>query len=364
MSEHLRHKMIDFAVAPPPTAWDNIAARLYDDNKYASVSAKMNDFEAILPPNAWENIATRLDDDKQYAAVASKMNDFKTALPSGVWENITARLDDDKQYAVVGAKMNDFTTTPPPQIWDNVLAALEETKPNQVPVINMRRSIFRVAAAAIVIGIFIGSWILINNKNNQKIVAKTTTTTPHTNPVQPIVADNNKEDGTARINVTSNKKENLAVAGISPHQHSIKNDYAVLPADDVNDNAPKYAKINNLAAHIIPVSTIMAAPILDKNGNPVMDMDVLTTNSNYFLITGPNGQLTRISSKFANVIRFLDDKNSSDTEEYVDRVIKESSVWKKRFQEWRNKISQSTYIPSSVNFLDIVELKDLIQGKQ
>jgi len=50
MSEQLRHKIIDLEVAPPPAAWQAIAARLYDDEKYTVVSAKMNDFKVAPPP--------------------------------------------------------------------------------------------------------------------------------------------------------------------------------------------------------------------------------------------------------------------------------------------------------------------------
>jgi hypothetical protein len=358
MSEQLRHKMIDFTVAPPPTVWDAIAARLDDDKHYMLLSSKLGDFEAAPPTTAWENVAARLNDDKQYAAVSAKMNDFKASLPPGVWENIAARLNDDKQYAAVSSKMNEFEATPPTQVWGNVLNALEETKKNKAPVINMRRSIYRVAAAAVLVGIFIFGWLLINNKNRQKIeVAKTTAASGQT-----VTANNNKENKIAGDDSgTTQKVTNTTTQN---NQSNIKRHHSFSPAGGERENTFRYATLNNFPNYKMPVAVINAVPILDKDGNPVMDIDVLTANSNYLVVTGPNGQLTRISSKFANVIRFLDDKNSSDTEEYLDRVIKESDTWKKRFQEWRNKISQSSYIPSSVNFLDIVELKDLIQEKQ
>ena len=81
------------------------------------------------------------------------------------------------------------------------------------------------------------------------------------------------------------------------------------------------------------------------------------------IIAGPDGQMTRISSKFANVIRFLN-ANGNDTEEYLDRVIKEGGLWKQRFKEWRQKILDSHFIPSSSNFLDIMEFRELLDDKQ
>ena len=122
----------------------------------------------------------------------------------------------------------------------------------------------------------------------------------------------------------------------------------------------KYALVERLPAFQEGPIIISSAPIVDANGVIIRDLDVLTTNSNYIMVTGPNGQQTRISAKFASVIRYLN-SNTADTEEYLDKVIKESDTWKKRFQEWRSKISQSSFIPSSANFLDIIEFKNLIE---
>jgi hypothetical protein len=332
MSEQLRHKMIDLEVAPPPASWESIAARL--------------------------------DDDKQYHVLAAKMTNAEAIPPSAAWESIASRLQDDKQYTLVSAKMNDFEATPPPQIWNNVLNALEETKTSEVPVINMRRTIYRIAAAAIFIGFFIGGWMLIN-KNTAAIEVAKNTTTPAVPVPQAIPGKNNPENKVTGNNTPANQKEDVSVTekNYLP-QPVIKSNHSFLPADDYTENPARYAMVSipdegrNLSA-----PSIIAPPILDKNGDPIIDIDVLTTNSNYLVVAGPNGQLTRISSKFANVIRYFNG-GSEDTEEYLDRVIKESATWKKRFKEWRNKISQSSYIPSSVNFLDIVEFKDLIQEKQ
>lgn len=329
MSEQLRHKMIDLEVAPPPAAWQAIAARLYDDEKYMFVATKMNNLEVAPPPASWESIA--------------------------------ARINDDKQYTVVSAKMNGFEATPPTQIWDNVLTALEEKNKNEIPVINIRRTVYRITAAAVFIVFFIGAWMMRSPKKNTAI--ETVKNTDHnTVPVQRAITSN-KENKITPDNVQPNQKEeSVASQNNYPAQHSAKSNYSSLPADSGKENMPKNALVNSLP-HSMPASVVYVPPILDKSGHPVENIDVLTTNSSYVIIAGPNGQLTRISSKFANVIRFLNDDGSDNTPEYIDQVIIESNTWKKRFQEWRNKIAASSYIPSSDNFLDIVELKDLIQER-
>ncbi len=322
MSEHTRHKMIDFEATPPPAAWMAIAARL--------------------------------DDDKQHAAVATKINNFEAAPPHAAWEFIVARLDDDKQYEGVSTKMNNFDTPPPRQIWNNIAATLKESKEVITPVTNIRRLVYRIAAAAILIGLFIGGWMIIN-KNAVKIeVAKTNITST---PFPPAIKEENKVTATDNFN---NHKE-VAAAQHQSVQNNIKTRYPLSSFSDNKDHVLKYAIVSGLPAYQENPIVISSSPILDKDGAVIRDMDVLTT-SNYLNITGPNGQSTRISSKFANVIRYLNGSHE-DTEEYLDRVIKESDTWKRRFQEWRNKISQSPFIPSSVNFLDIIEFKDLILEK-
>ena len=73
--------MIDFAVVPPPAAWESIAERLDDDRKYTVLASKIDGFEASPPAAVWETISTRLGDDGQYAIVAAKMTHFEAAPP-------------------------------------------------------------------------------------------------------------------------------------------------------------------------------------------------------------------------------------------------------------------------------------------
>jgi len=269
-----------------------------------------------------------------------KMINFEVVPPSAAWEAITARLDDDKQYAAVATKMNNFNDPPPPQIWNKITVALEEKKEANIRVINIRRTVYRATSAAVIIGLFIGGWIFIN-KNTVKIdLAK------NNNAAHPAI----KEGNTITAgNTPANQKEETVAAPDLPVQNNTKNRYSLPAASgDNKDHTIKYAVVNRLPAYHEGPIIISSSPIPDKAGAVIRDMDVLTPNSNYLLVTGPDGQLTRISAKFANVIRYLNGSND-DPEEYLDKVIKENDTWKKRFQEWRNKISQSSFLPSSAN---------------
>ena len=322
----------------------------------------MIDFAVEPPPAAWDSIAERLDDDRKYFALASKMNHLETPVPFAAWEKLGARLSDDSQYAALSTKMNHFEASPPPQLWDQIAASLNETltEPGIVtsPVINIRKILYRALAAAVVIGLVLGGWLITNNSN-------VTTDLVKNNPTHlPVPAAHAEDKNTIPDNSSSAQADQSTVETLVPeapaaqHTNSHPADAGATASD--GDHILKYAVVNSIPAfHEGPI-VISSAPILDANGLVIRDIDVLTTNSNYIMVTGPNGQQTRISAKFASVIRYLNG-STGDTEEYIDKVIKESDTWKKRFQEWRSKISQSSFIPSSANFLDIIEFKELIQ---
>lgn len=359
MSERLRHKMIDFTVVPPPAAWESIAVRLDDDRKYAGISSTLNKFEASPPPAAWESIEFRLNDDQKYAVISSTLNNFEADPPPAAWESIALRLNDDRKYAALASNLGNFEAAPPPQVWNNIASALTTTDTETTPVINIRRIIYRALAAAVIIGVVTGGWMLINKNDIATNLVKSNT--GHT-PVAPSGEEHHK---TANDSIANTEEQGSVALQNQPAQNNDQSANAALPAAAVDkEGRPlKYAVVNTLPAFREMPVTISSNPIVDENGVVIRDMDLLTTNSNYILVTGPNGQQTRISSKFASVIRYLNG-SPDDNEEYLDRVIKESDTWKKRFQEWRSKISQSSFIPSSANFLDIMEFKELIQEKQ
>ena len=325
----------------------------------------MTDFAVTPPPAAWESIAAMLDDERTYNALASKMAGFEVPAPSAVWEKISTRLTDDGQYAVVATKMSSFETVPPLQVWDKIADALSApaavTINTPAQVIPLRKILYRVLAAAFVSGLIAGGWILFSNKTGvtTELVKNNTVTAPvpsvnpealKTVPVTPAAVP----EATSPAGPQREIPAVAAAAGRANMQPAVNN---LLRNDS---RMLKYAMVQSLPAfHEGPI-VISSAPITDANGLVIRDLDVLTTSSNYIMVTGPNGQQTRISAKFASVIRYLNG-NADDTEEYLDKVIKESDTWKKRFQEWRSKISQSSFIPSSANFLDIIEFKNLIQ---
>lgn len=87
------------------------------------------------------------------------------------------------------------------------------------------------------------------------------------------------------------------------------------------------------------------------------DITLLDLPNSYFLMTGPDGQSIRVSSKFRNTIQYL---NGAGNEELLDVILRESRYWKNIFREWKEKVSNSTFVPAANNFMDITELTQLL----
>jgi len=393
MSEQQNHKLIHFEVPPPDTIWESIAQRLDDDNRYAVIAHKLEHFEVSLPAGFWSNIAERVHDDNKYTTIISKFENFEVDPPSDVWnnintylkkeaeesssftqrlqyfeatppasawKNISTSLEEDQQLNQLANRLHNFSAMPPENAWQNIVNTLSAEA--QTPVIKLNKSFYRISAAAIVIGIMIGGWFLMNSNTSQPELAKNTPGQPSSNKKENAsVPDKAKEEIKHQDQPVASNKQTTT----SHNTHDTKKEVAA--ESDANKNEDlhtlKHAEVNDLVAFQKTPINIKSSPLADNKGNVIRDIDVLTSHS-YVMVMGPNGQQTRVSSKFANFVRLMEDGNENSAKEYIDGVLEKSDYWKKLFQEWRNKVLQSSYIPSSSNFLDIVEFKDLIQEKQ
>jgi hypothetical protein len=275
-----------------------------------------------------------------------RMQQHAEEPPAGVWDAIRTRLDDDVNYGTVATRMTAFETTPPADAWDGIISALD-TSPagNNSNIVPFRRrsKMYRLAAAAVVIGIAITGWWMMNRNNSKQSttiersdVAAATVLTPG--------SDNSVSNGKEGGALSDTPHEGMAFSGARTTSRRLAS----------NSRALKYATAVNYPSYNSEYPIIInSAPVHEENSTVVRDHDIQTMNGGYLIISAPNGDRTKISSKFANVIRYLDNDEQGD----------DGEAWKKRFQEWRRKIIQSAFIPSSGNFLDIADLKELLEEK-
>jgi hypothetical protein len=342
MSEHLKHKMQTFEMPPPDAVWDAVVVRLDDDIKYSTLHQKINNFQVAPPAPLWESILDRLDDDEKYSTLSKKFNSYEVAPPAGLWDHISDELNRNA----------------------SPVADIPDVK---VRTIGRGKKWYRILAAAVVAAVLLGgAWYnLYQEKQSGIEIAKENnpTTTPTVIP-----ADQNGDTGRIKkqpeaiaippASSDENKRPVLAEKiSPAPAQNSKKQEN-----NGAEDYIIAYSKVNRPVSYLEQPVIIKGPVLRDENGMPYMDINLLSNNGNYLLIAGPNGQMTRISAKFANVIQFI---NGSDdqVEENLDRILRESGAWKERFQQWRDKIKKSGYLPAPGNFLDILEFKELIEEK-
>ncbi len=286
--------------------------------------------------------------------------------PEGSWNAIATALDTgfDKTEQSVARRLDQYSMTPPAGTFEAISAALDNAEIKKVPV---RQLSYRkwVAAAAVIIAVTGGWWYTRWNRNTDNLSAVTAepvkkTPSPNTTTF-PSVSD------AATAAITGSGVS--AVATRNNHRAFTKTNYTsyskVLDSEGTDWQLEAVNDESIVRVDATPEAGIKAPLIRDANGKIIMDLSLLTTgNGHYISITGPNGEQTRISTKFAQYLMYLGGPENK-SEEYLDFLIRNSNSWKQRFQEWRTRIMQSPdFIPGSLNFLDILELKDLLKENQ
>jgi hypothetical protein len=136
MSNNIQHKMLDFEVTPPPSAWSNIANALDDAALYNTISQKLQTATIAPPASAWHAISSALAVDELTPVLTSKLKNAEAVplLLPGLYCSFAKQHQRIRYYA------------------KRVLSPL-----------------LKYAAAAVVSGLMIfGGYSLLKNKNNDK----------------------------------------------------------------------------------------------------------------------------------------------------------------------------------------------------
>jgi len=311
-----------------------------------------------------------------------RLQHFEVTPPGDTWKEVSERLD--KEFVVeeisIATKFSEHHAPVPAQAWKNIAAALEPVNigapdtedHSSVPVIDFNGSgrsrsfakmAQRIAAVAIVCLAIAAVYYYMNNERSVQTFTSTGVPAqskagmlPSLRPATTIKrAPVNKSPSTLLASVGGNKMLFRKRANAVPSPQSPGNVAA-------NDNPDiNYANINAadklVSAEEIAIST---QPILDNDGNIILDEKLISSpDINYVTVTGPNGEQTKISKKFLHALSYMNAAATDD--DFVGITIQESSLWKWLFQEWRRKLlAQPTFIPSATNFLDIIELKEIL----
>lgn len=316
---------------------------------------ELYNYEVTPPQGVWDRIVHDLDE--QFIQAKEKLYHYQVDPPPGIWDKIVHDLDEE--FSEIKERLYHFEAEPPSEAWHNIQLLLEEPSVVRLP---LRQRIFRIAVAAVFIGIVFltANYFLTGTRTNNDTAAKQPASikipgklTPGSAPVNENISDQPAITGkkilasrftpVKRNNRTSTEQENSFYSDApnysTPSISSVyKNETAVTDRYDLNRTFNRH--ISNLKGEIKE------------------DVSLYDLPNSYFLMTGPDGQSVRVSSKFRNTIQYL---NGSSNEELLDVILRESQYWKNLFAEWKQKVSNSSFVPSSENFMDIAELMKLLQ---
>ena len=307
------------------------------------------------------------------AKLKHTLTNLEVTPPDGAWPAIAARLDEeyDAGEAGIANRLYDWEAIPPANTFNNILTGLQQAP--QAP--GQRRAIVipfrKIAIAAAVTGLLVtGGWYFLSNTTNNEPGDNLATVD---NTTAPITGGNNElpdndairptQPSPVKINrpLRGNVNRQIAAYYTSADITPVNAGLAYNASGNYLPHAnPEYA-IRTAAAERAP--NVAAPPIRDSEGNIILDVALINPdNDNYIIVTAPNGEQTRISARFLQMLSSMNaDIKPSDYFEYF--IMGENdSGWKIRFNEWRNKLLQQVnFVPAATNFLDILELKDMLE---
>ncbi len=265
--------------------------------------------------------------------------------PTGTWNAIAAKLEAEGTAGQsLADRINSVEIEPPSIVWQNIVAELDgtsdtmQTTSSEASVIQMHwRRIASVAAVFVVAAVAV-FFLFFNNNSSKK--ATTLTTIPNLVLVNPDLTEKvQQQTGLLATNDRTNNNVSGSVSGNRPRQN----------------NRPRLKNFD-VDEYLQPVRSeniqVTAPLITDESGNLIMDTDlVLDNNERYITVTSPNGQKTRLSAKF---IAQLDKLYG------VSQRAHDEAAWISRFEDWKNRFHGSGFVPASGNYMDILELKELL----
>lgn len=359
MPSNWLNKILSHKATPPDAVWKNIANELDKEIVTNDIKTKMFEYNVLPPESAWMNISNELDKE------ATIIPDFKTKIlsyesdpPHAVLDNIFSALErEEKQLTPAFVnRIYNYKQEAPVNTWKEIIKELDKSEAKLVPLKSIKKNLkviyFRMAAAASVI-IFIAASVWLSNKKTNNATDQTASVTPQSQQKNVQVAE--KEKTNLPASDTQEKKMDQRTA--------VYNNTKKTPEqNNVGIQDPAYVKGNIVTELATDPNIGIKEKLQNINGETPMDIALMNTPNTYISITGPDGQTVKVSSKFSNLIGFLNEKNP-DTQENLDIIIKESAKWRTTFTAWRNKMANNSVAPSLANFMDIIELSKVLEEK-
>jgi hypothetical protein len=265
--------------------------------------------------------------------------------PDGAWPAIATELDKESQERLAH-KLQAAALEPPPAVWENIAGALYGAEvtdtPGQAKVVPIKRRWTRLAVAAMAIGIIVLaglSYFMLNQSNEQAGVRP--------EPPAPRATDNIPQ-----------AEDNVATDPVVVYNNAVTSNFLPIASKRrrvIADNRVRYAEVETMDLSALEArlsgDVLHEQPVKTQPGTRIPPAQYLT-------VAAPNGQPARVSAKLTDGLSYVLNNEPTTSMELALRSI----AWKLRFSNWSNKLLQSTgFIPTASNFMDIVELEELLK---
>ena len=284
-----------------------------------------------------------------------RLYNYEFNPPATVWDKIILALDQPPATEEFPPKLYNLQIPPPPGVWQKISSAL--TKNNEVkhpvPFINRIRTYYRYAAAAVLVGFITFLISFLINKQNIANVAKEQIIPVKQNSISPQKNNdqNNKQKQETTVLTTQvpepNKKRLIAASFSNPGKS-----LAQLLQNKMINIPVAYSSPATLQTNYSADNLENDTEYLDYSPPAITyDPSKISQINNYILLLRPDGNIIRVSKKFADMIGCMYTPSLNSSDENCREQIK----------TWRKKMAKSLVTPSQDNFMDILTLIKSLQ---
>lgn len=253
--------------------------------------------------------------------------------PTFIWDDLTKVLADEPYK--IRQSLNDYSVTPPSKIWDNISTKIgDEEIPVTIPLFYKIRngSALSYAAAITGIGLFIALIVfLVNNKPNEI-------------GVKDLAAGLNFQDSPL---TESNKDTNQDIQNNQSLTQPAQDNFTAGNNDQKVEN--KFPPTASIAKNTSPI----------KSSQNKTSQKVSYSDGNYIVLYENDGQSKRVSYKLADMVQSLHTNGHPSGKKQAD-----TRRWNRKITEWKEKMGNSTFIPSGTNFFDIAEMAEMLNTEK
>jgi hypothetical protein len=267
MTDHqLQEQLLKAEIPAPAGVWEQINHVLDEDAGDVSFQSKLHSSTVTVPENVWIAIEQELNWQQQDETIAVSLTAQELQPPAFIWENLETSLNQSTEQ-LLAEKLLRAEAEAPVAVWPSIEKTLH-SKAKVIPIGKRISSVFRYAAAAVVIGLIAWGAFLFLNPSSQDIAVIPSTPTVET-PV-PLNDTNTKPSATASIEPATTKA-------------------------DANSSLIAY---NPPKKRITPLKQTEEA--MSHDNNPTIASTEFA-ETNYLLVVDDKGDLIRVSKKLSTM---------------------------------------------------------------